>query len=342
MNFKGNKKQASLLTVGSLLTASLLSFSCAPNKSSEQQFSGQAESNSNIVGGVLADTNYQSSNGIVGLLITSQNLLGQEQQAICTGTLIDKRLVLTAAHCIAEPGLSSVIVFFAKEMQSATQDRARFALTGTVHELFQAEIKPNDPNASLANWHDIAMLVLNEDAPADVKPAKLAAAGTVLKKGGTLTLAGFGITTAVIRKEVKKNGKTIIQELEGVGDGTLRQVDGMVIANMANNNNEIVLDQKKKGACHGDSGGPAFLKNADGSMLQVGVTSRGLEKLGNCNVQSVYTSTIAHMDWIKTTSVDLLKQAEEILKKAAEENKSAPASETPGTAPLVPVVAGTK
>lgn len=342
MNFKGNKKQASLRSVGSLLIASLLAFSCAPNKSSEQQYSGQLDSNSNIIGGVLADDKYQSSNGVVGLLITSQNFLGQEQQSICTGTLLDKKIVLTAAHCIAEQGLSSVIVFFAKDMQSATEDRVRFALTGTIHEQYQTEIKPNDPNAALANWHDIAMLVLNEDAPADVKPAQLAPAGTVLKKGGTLTLAGYGITNAVIRKEVKKNGRSIIQELAGVGDGTLRKVDGIVISSLVNNDNEIVLDQKKKGACHGDSGGPAFLKNADGSVVQVGVTSRGLEKLGNCNVQSVYTSTIAHMEWIKTTSVDLLKQAEEILKQAAEDKTAAPVQETPGAAPVVPVVAGTK
>lgn len=340
MNFTGNKKQASLLTVGSLITASLLSFSCSPNsKTTQLQFADQPEQSSNIVGGVLADANYQAENGIVGILITSQNFLGMESQSICTGTLVDKKLILTAAHCIAEPGLTSVIVFFAKDMQEATPERLRFALTGTVHEQFQAEIKPNDPNAGNANWHDIAMLVLNEDAPADVKLAKLAPAGTALKKGQTLTLAGFGITNAVIRKEVKKGGKTVVQEIAGVGDGTLRKVDGIVIANMVNNDHEIVLDQKKKGACHGDSGGPALLKTADGSSLQVGVTSRGLEKLGNCNTQSVYTSTIAHMDWIKTTSDSLLAQREEILKKAAEEQQKVEEEKPDPTE--TPVVAGT-
>ena len=344
MNFKGNTKQACLSTIGSVLVASLLSFSCAPNKTAEQEYAARTESNSQIVGGVTADANYQNANGVVGLLMTTQNSLGMESQSICTGTLIDKRIILTAAHCIATPGLSNIIVFFDHDMQKATENRLRFALTGTVHEKYMTEVKDNDPNAAVANWNDIALLVLNEDAPADVKIAKIAAPGTALKKGNSLTLAGFGITNAVIRKEVKKNGKTVVQELAGVGDGILRKVDGILVAQTINNDHEIVLDQKKKGACHGDSGGPAFLKAADGSVIQVGVTSRGLEKLGNCNTQSVYTSVIAHNAWIKTGSADLLKQAVEIEKQmaeqaAAEQNKATPEVK-PEVKPELPTIAG--
>lgn len=333
MNFKNNKKQecSKLITVALsiyVIAAALLNTSCAPkNSASEQSYSAPTETTSNILGGVLGDAKFQSSAGVVGLLILSTDASGKEHQSICTGTLIDKKVVLTAAHCIADPGLTNIIVIFDQDFNKITDSRLRFALTGRVHEKFLDGVNNADPSSSTTNWNDLALLGLNEDAPSDVAVTKLAPAATAIKKGQSLTLAGYGITTAVIRKIAKsKNGKPlldlkgepVIQELPGEGDGVLRKVDGILVSQVMNDNRELMLDQKKlKGACHGDSGGPAYMKSADGSLLQVGVTSRGLEALGNCNVASVYTSTVAYADWIKSTTDSLLLEIAEILKQAA-------------------------
>jgi secreted trypsin-like serine protease len=353
MNFKIDSKQESsknfsFLVILLITVTGALSTSCAPKKSSSDQiYSNSPTSSSNILGGVLADAQFQNTTGVVGLLIFSTDMLGKEHQSICTGTLIDKKVVLTAAHCIADPGLTNVIVIFDQDFSKITESRLRFALTGRVHENYLAEVNHADSQSITANWNDLALLGLNEDAPADVTLAKLAPAATNIKKGQELTLSGYGITNAIIRKIAKgKNGKPlvdlkgqpVIQELAGQGDGVLRKVDGILVSQVINDSKELLLDQKKlKGACHGDSGGPAYMKDADGSMVQVGVTSRGLEALGNCNVSAVYTSVSAHADWINSSKDSLLLAIDEILKSEAAQANAAESAQQPAE-PVMPEI----
>ena len=67
---------------------------------------------------------------------------------------------------------------------------------------------------------------------------------------------------------------------------------------------EITLDQTHgKGACHGDSGGPAYFfdKKLKKNIL-VGLTSRGT---GDCNKIAVYTSVLGYRKWISENAKQL-------------------------------------
>jgi secreted trypsin-like serine protease len=163
-------------------------------------------------------------------------------------------------------------------------------------------------------WNDIALLRLSADAPSDIQFAKLPLKSDVFKidSKSKLMLAGFGISTAIVNKTVKNpaTGKLeVIPVTEKVNSsGVLRKIENIPVLSVTADNKEILLNQSNsKGACHGDSGGPAYLKIADGSLLQVGVTSRGTDKLGNCNKQAIYTDVVGHFDWIEATVTALLK-----------------------------------
>ncbi len=64
---------------------------------------------------------------------------------------------------------------------------------------------------------------------------------------------------------------------------------------------EVLFQQYKgSGACHGDSGGPAYTKDLSGHLVVFGVTSRSATAEGGstCLEGSVYTNTAAYNDFI--------------------------------------------
>lgn len=276
--------------------ALMLVTACAPENKNTQSVQDNFEfyNPSAIIGGVASKSEFQKQNGIVQLIIfTSQG------EATCTGTLIARDIILTAAHCVEGDELLGVDVLFGLDDVNTSEENIIGAKSGAIHPNYN----PTDDVTEI--WNDIALIKLEKDAPADFQLSRIPLTSNEihLDQKSKLTLSGFGITSAIINKIGKNSkGKDIIIELPQEGGGSLREVHEIPVVGVSLDLKEITLDQRSlRGACHGDSGGPALLLQDDGTYIQVGVTSRGTEHLGNCNKGVVYTGVSGYLDWIQTT-----------------------------------------
>ena len=202
-------------------------------------------------------------------------------KALCSGSLIAENLVVTAAHCIPSDA-KTLKVFFKLDISGA----------GKSARVVDAVVDPHykGEEATGPDENDIALLRFSGKLPAAYSPATLLPASESLSNGETVTLAGYGITEAQTTQ----------------GAGVLRKVN-VTIAQANYGKTEVVLDQTDgKGACHGDSGGPAFVKMGKNLFL-FGVTNRGYPTNApdDCAHEVVYTNILSQMDFLNSAARQL-------------------------------------
>ena len=191
-----------------------------------------------------------------------------EKFSICSGTLIDADMFLTASHCTAFPeqvlGTDRVWVSFDPVFDPVTST----LLPGTTHT--HPEFGFSGPGG-FSDAHDIAVIEL--DAPVGgITPAQLPTEGLLdeLKAEGTLKGATF----------------------TAVGYGTVRETRRMAWQSILDNNErrfglqsplalrpfwfQLTMNQATgdAGTCFGDSGGPHFLGGVTSNLL-VSITVTG-------------------------------------------------------------------
>jgi V8-like Glu-specific endopeptidase len=163
--------------------------------------------------------------------------------ARCTGALIAPRLVLTAAHCVIDPRLSSELEVFFGSATDAPGPQIRRVVHVAAHPDYQAD----------GDDADLAALIL--DAPAPVAPLPLDT-GTLDDTwiDTSVRLVGFGQPSSTEPVTgTKRAGTAVITDLDAT---TFR------------------VEPDPAMSCHGDSGGPVLATRGSSEVL-IGVTSRG-------------------------------------------------------------------
>ena len=221
-----------------------------------------------IIHGTTVSSQDWISHTVVALI--SKNHAGE---ALCTASLVAPDLAITAAHCVTSEDLSPSLLqlVFAKDIHSARADQIR------VIDRVEIPAEWNPAHSPEKDTSDVALIHIVGELPTGYSPSDLLPFDHEFASGEKAILAGYGISNASANS----------------GAGVLRKTEVNVL-NPNYSEAEIEFDQSKGGgACHGDSGGPAYLMINQHPYL-FGITSRGA---GNCDIDVIYTKISAYQDW---------------------------------------------
>ena len=189
----------------------------------------------------------------------------------CTGTVVAPRVVLTAAHCVEsiEEGAFTPVGDYA--LATGVADPTQ-ATAENVFGIAAAHVYPGFDPGILHG--DAAVLIL--DRPTAAPPLALAgaAAAALYVGGATVQLAGWGLTRANARQAPNNlQATTMVVQTPGLCKKQTRSF----YPEYSPAAQACLLDRpdKSSGGCFGDSGGPAIGLRADGTPVQIGITSTG-------------------------------------------------------------------
>ncbi|ASD65338.1 S1 family peptidase [Bdellovibrio bacteriovorus] len=275
-----------------VLTTTVLAGLVACSPASQNAVNTQGTS---IIGGEPVETSDSIAKTTVAIIASVQTQDGQEGSFICTGSLLKNNMVLTAGHCVPVVGEEykevAIYIIFNTDINKMERADVRLVTDAVVHEDYGKMGEQGE------DANDVAVLKFAGAMAPGYKVAKFLSDESLLVPGTKVTLAGYGLI-----------------ETDGVNtksDDRLRKVDVEIVESFGKT--EILLDQSQgKGACHGDSGGPAFLE-VKGQQYVWGITSRGAGKDGkdDCSLVSVYTKVKSQADFINGAMKTLQKRAKQ-------------------------------
>jgi secreted trypsin-like serine protease len=242
-------------------------------------FSTNAFCKGYIIGGQEVSPSDPIGQSTVGIFEPSP---AGDSGSLCSGTLIRKDMVLTAAHCI-QPGGPKPMVIFGSDLHSPDSVR-RQAEGVAVNPEWQVRAGKG------MDQGDIALVRFPGGMPDGFHKIASSESDADLQPGGEVTLAGFGINNASTK----------------TGAGRLRKANVQIV-DSRKGKSEMILDQSRgRGACHGDSGGPAYI-NRNGKTVLAGVTNRGYPDHApdDCAHRVVYTKVPAYKSWIEKSVKNL-------------------------------------
>jgi secreted trypsin-like serine protease len=237
--------------------------------------------NSSIIGGKAA----RAGSMIASVTVA---ILDLRRGASCTASILSNSIVLTAAHCVEGGRAADYRVVFDVNMDNARAVQRK--VTGFKYHVKWSRITPTQQK----DLGDIAVLRFEGGLPAGYRVAPILKEAAAIKNGASALLAGYGLTDGINQ----------------TGAGILRYVS-VKIQDAAFSSTEVSLNQRQgRGACHGDSGGPAYVLDSKGNLGLFGITSRGeKDPLDTCGVEAVYTNMLAYKNWITVAANKLAEEA---------------------------------
>jgi MYXO-CTERM domain-containing protein len=195
-------------------------------------------------------------------------------RGLCSGTLVNPRVVTLAAHCQTAGPVRSI--YFGES--NRTPARKVDVSKCNFYPDFQA------------NVNDVAYCVLSEpvnDVP--IAPVLMGCETSVLEKGKMVDLVGFGITS--------------MQQPTSYG---IKRFASVPLLNTPGPTGNIAQVGTSSNGCEGDSGGPIFVRLADGTWRTIGVASTTAVETDGTTMECVsptnYILLSRYVRWIESDS----------------------------------------
>ncbi|NNM72653.1 S1 family peptidase [Enterovirga aerilata] len=206
-----------------------------------------------------------------GPLARSSVMVLNSRGGVCSGVVVARDVVLTAAHCVAGQGEFRVH-WRGEDGQPVLVEPASRAL----HPLYVSGAV-----AERRRSIDLALLRMPGDLPGRFGPVALA--GGAPAKGEPVTLGGYGVA----------------REGDARSTGTFRTA-GLAVVEPYGRSTILLWASAGRGtgACEGDSGGP--IANASGSVAAVTSWAAG-ERKGGCGTMSQGVLLGPQRGWIDRT-----------------------------------------
>lgn len=200
----------------------------------------------------------------VGAMVVDYPDYGPYQ--ICSGTLIHPQVFLTAGHCtfdLEDYGITTVWVNFDE-----------YALnSATLLDVAEVHTHPDYNFGPASNPYDVAALVLAEPVTG-IQPAVLPYEGFLedLRAKGELSRRGFRAKFTVVGYGGSLDWPPPDIYYDDMRQFAQSEYRALLKSWLRMSQNQATDDG---GTCGGDSGGPAFWMQPDGTEILVGVTSWG-------------------------------------------------------------------
>lgn len=287
--------------------------SCVANPSASNSTQTTTNNVLSIINGTLANNSDALEKSTAGIFLMYSDTTKEDYYAsYCTGVLAGKDVVLTAAHCLnVEAGmeLHTMRVYFGSDLNLIGLNNSIVVEKAIAHPKYAEAGKVEE---TLNQNFDIAVLKLSKSVPTTQvvpsfldDPRKLISASDL-----EMTSIGYGkVSTTEDTAGQKRRANSFIHSLVNPELPGLTQEKTYPQSSLINQVRVVDKTTPARGACEGDSGGPAFLKDVPIVFgLVQGVNSSvneidfvpGTENISCEKGDFNYTLIAAYVDWIQS------------------------------------------